>query len=236
MNQFAAVFGPEAVLKGGMVLRLLDCPRFTNDLDYVFVPHSSKKEIVAEVVKALQSLDGVIVTHSLNSRCLRCQVISRDARVQVEVQVAEHCATTNLSTIRLAHAHGQQGHIIRAMSFESALAHKLAAWNERRLARDLYDVYFLSTLMAIQPDIPVLRQRLETIERRGPHGTLKSRMSLARFIVELRHETALMTQEKLEAELRDSLSREELAGLMMKLRISLSRLCDRLQDLDGKAS
>lgn len=229
MNHFADVFGPQAVLKGGMVLRLLDCPRFTNDLDYVFVPHASKKEIVSQVIKALQALDGVKVTHSLNSKCLRCQVMGEAARVQVEVQVAKKCATTELSTIRLAHAHRQQGHIIRVMSFESALAHKLAAWNERRLLRDLYDAYFLFTVMAVQPDVGVLALRLESVERRGPGGSRKHRMSLPELVDGLRLEAAELTQAALEMELRDILASEELAGLAMKLRISIFNLCDRLQ-------
>jgi hypothetical protein len=230
MNHFAEIFGPRAILKGGMVLRLLDCPRFTNDLDYVFVPHSSKKEIAPEVVKALQALDDVTVTHSLNSKCLRCQVVGAGARVQVEVQVAENCSTTELSTIRLAHEHRLQGRIIRVMSYESSLAHKLAAWNERRLLRDLYDAYFLFTVMAVQPDFHVLMRRLESVERRGPHGGRKRRMSLSELVSDMKHEVTELNQAKLEKELREILAPEELAGLAMKLRISISSLCDRLID------
>ena len=228
MNHFADVFGSQAILKGGMVLRLLDCPRFTNDLDYVFVPHSSKREIVLQVIKALQALKGMSVTHSLNSKCLRCQLTCEEVRLQVEVQVAETCATTELSTVALAHAHGQQGHIIRVMSFASALAHKLAAWNERRLMRDLYDAYFLFTVMAVQPDFEVLVRRLESVERRASGGSRKRHMSLSELVSELEHEVADLTQDKVEIELRDILTPEELVGLAMKLRISMHRLCDKL--------
>ena len=42
---FADEFGSGAILRGGMVLRLLDSPRLTNDLDYLFVPFKSKNEI-----------------------------------------------------------------------------------------------------------------------------------------------------------------------------------------------
>jgi predicted nucleotidyltransferase component of viral defense system len=230
MNHFAEVFGPQAILKGGMVLRLLDCPRYTNDLDYVFIPHSSKREIVPKVIKALQALPGVTVTHSLNSKCLRCQVVAGEVRVQVEVQVAQQCSTTELSTIRLAHAHGQQGHIIRVMSFESALAHKLAAWNERRLMRDLYDAYFMFTVMAVHPDYEVLVRRLESVERRVSGGSnQKHLMSLSELVVELEQAAGDLTNEKLEAELRDILTPEECVGLAMKLRISLFSLCENLR-------
>jgi len=201
MNHFAQVFGPQAILKGGMVLRLLDCPRYTNDLDYVFVPYASKREIVPQVIQALEAIKGMTVTHSLNSKCLRCHVTGDGVRLQVEIQVAEECATTELSTVRLAHGHGQQGRIIRVMSFESALAHKLAAWNERRLMRDLYDAYFLSTVMAVQPDVQGLVKRLESVERRRSRGTQKTRMSLSAFVAELAREAAELTQDKVEAPL-----------------------------------
>ena len=51
-----------------MVLRILGSPRFTNDLDYVFVPYASKKDIVAEVVECLKTLPGAKISHSLNSQ------------------------------------------------------------------------------------------------------------------------------------------------------------------------
>ena len=40
---FATCFGNSAILKGGMSLRLLHSPRYTNDVDYVFIPFDSKK-------------------------------------------------------------------------------------------------------------------------------------------------------------------------------------------------
>jgi len=37
INLFGEKYPQSAILKGGMALRLLDCPRFTNDLDYIFI-------------------------------------------------------------------------------------------------------------------------------------------------------------------------------------------------------
>ena len=45
LDLLAQRFGKRAVLRGGMVLRILGSPRFTNDLDYLFVPYKSKKDI-----------------------------------------------------------------------------------------------------------------------------------------------------------------------------------------------
>ena len=58
INLFGEHFPQSAILKGGMALRLLDCPRFTNDLDYVFIPYKSKNDIVDDVCKLLDSVDG----------------------------------------------------------------------------------------------------------------------------------------------------------------------------------
>ena len=52
-----------------MVLRILGSPRFTHDLDYLFVPYRSKKDVVSEVVACLRSLDGAEVTYGV-FRCL----------------------------------------------------------------------------------------------------------------------------------------------------------------------
>jgi len=58
---------------------------------------------------------------------------------------------------------GQPARIIRMMSASWALAHKLAAWNERRLLRDLYDCYFFVARLGELPDIGELRNRLAKI-------------------------------------------------------------------------
>ena len=42
---FTDEFGSGAILRGGMVLQLLDSPRLTNHLDYLFVLFQSKNEI-----------------------------------------------------------------------------------------------------------------------------------------------------------------------------------------------
>ncbi len=52
---FATSFGNSAVLKGGMALRLMHSPRYTNDVDYIFIPFDSKK----------------VLRKLLNKRCLR---------------------------------------------------------------------------------------------------------------------------------------------------------------------
>lgn len=65
-------------------------------------------------------------------------------------------------------AQGQPSRIVRVMALDYALAHKLAAWNERRLLRDLYDGYFLAGRLGETPVREVLDQRLALDLRMRP--------------------------------------------------------------------
>lgn len=71
LDKIAESFDRKAILRGGMVLRLLGSSRFTNDLDYAFSPYSSKKEIVSKLLYCLEQIDGASLEHSINSQCLR---------------------------------------------------------------------------------------------------------------------------------------------------------------------
>ena len=57
---FAISFGNSAILKGGMSLRLLHSPRFTNDVDYVFIPFDSKKDVKQIIEKEEILVNGEI--------------------------------------------------------------------------------------------------------------------------------------------------------------------------------
>ena len=61
-----------------MVLRLLESPRLTNDLDYVFVPYKSKKDVVAQITEVLESIPEIEVDYSMNSKCLRYALKQED--------------------------------------------------------------------------------------------------------------------------------------------------------------
>ena len=74
MHRFAEVFEEHAVLKGGIALRLLDCPRSTTDIDYVFVPFRSRAEIVDRVRHVLAELSGATVEVAVHSKMLRARV------------------------------------------------------------------------------------------------------------------------------------------------------------------
>ena len=227
--------GNHAILKGGMVLRLLDCPRYTNDLDYIFIPFTSKKDIIAPILAALKELEGVTVHHRTHSTNAQFDVILENEfgtyKTQVEANVATECASQSVSTTDLATQYDQTARVIRVMRFDMMLAHKLAAWNERRLMRDLFDAYFMVKNMSVLPDLNVLQQRLQNIRyAKGVWGkNLPKKMTLPEFYVALISEAKAMTPTDLENELRDYLEPHQMAGLGKKILIALNQMIEALQ-------
>lgn len=228
INFMADKFGSNAIIKGGMELRLLDCPRHTNDLDYIFIPYSSKKEVHHLIVNALTEIPGMKVQHTLNSKCLRCICEYNGIRAQLEINVAKDCETQELSTASLSKAFNQQGRIVRGMRFDIALAHKIAAWNERGLIRDLYDCYFMVHILDVRPHIPVLKQRLARSLIRSGRKTRNVSMSVTEFIDKLRKSHSGLSQSMVDEQLRDFLEPDELPGLEKKMKIGLKKLEDSL--------
>jgi len=225
MDLFAIRFDKNAVLRGGMALRLLGCERFTNDLDYVFVPYRSKKQIVRDIVAALREIEGADVKYSMNSKCLRVILTVGGTSIQIEAKVAMEAAAEILSTGELARKFNLQPRLIRVSSYSAALANKMAAWNERRLARDVYDIWFYLK-MGVRPDIGILRKRLskcsysKTVSRENRF----SGTGIEEFYGFMSSEVAKLGQKEIADALGDYLKQEEIAGLSMKFRAELMKL------------
>ncbi len=230
MTALADTLGAHAILKGGMVLRLLDCPRHTNDLDYVLVPYDSKKTIVPLIERTLQSQDGLEWTYRSHSTSVRFLVTYQKFSTQIEANVANACLSEPLSTSALARATGQTPRIIRVMRLDQALAHKIGAWNERGLMRDLYDIYFLHTILGKVPDLPTLKGRLARVQyaknvaRAGKPKTMR----LSELCDKLRKAATTLTAKGVAQQLGDYLTPNEYVGLEHKIKISLAHLIDVL--------
>lgn len=234
INHLSEVFGSHAILKGGMVLRLMDCPRSTNDLDYVFIPYQSKKDIVPLIRQALERLPDTRVEVKLHSTHARFLVTHTGARgtfrAQIEASVAKSCPAEPLSTGSLSLRNGEPPHVVTIMRLDVALAHKLAAWNERGLARDLYDAYFLFRHLGKLPDRKTLSERLsdivyaKSIKTKG--GTRQ--MTLEEFCAKLQSAVRDLNERAFEREIGDYLAPQELPGLCGKVKIALTQLIERL--------
>lgn len=228
MHAFAARFHRHAILKGGMALRLLDSPRATTDIDYVFVPFDSKLEIADDVENTLRAIEGATVEVRLHSKMLRAIVQVDAARIQVEVTVAPRCHSVPMATGELARAQGQPSQIVAVMRFDTALAEKLAAWNERRLLRDLYDRHFMVHRLGATVDLETLDLRLARIESRVPSLRKRTRMTRAELAHDLRSAVGALTAEDVDVQLAPLLPPGETAGLVPRLRAAISRLADEL--------
>jgi predicted nucleotidyltransferase component of viral defense system len=222
----AEKFPQNAILKGGMSLRLLDCPRFTNDLDYIFIPFKSKKDIEQDICKVLDEAEGLQYNYSINSKCMRIKLNYNDVQTQIEINVAETCPSVPVSTESLASATGHLPVIVRIMDYSVSMANKLAAWNERQLIRDLYDLNFYYSFIRVTPDMDTLLRRLDNVGstrfRKNP-----KKMTLEQLIRRL--ETALenLSPEDMN-ELSDYLPANTLPGLDVKIKANLLKMCEQL--------
>jgi predicted nucleotidyltransferase component of viral defense system len=229
MHRFAEVFEEHAVLKGGMALRLMDCPRHTVDIDYVFVPFVSKKEVAARVREVLGEIEDAEIDIRLHSKMLRAELRIDGAAVLIEANVAERCPSIPMSTGSFARSYGQPAQVVRIMSPAVALSHKLAAWNERRLLRDLYDCTFLSARAGVVPDDEVLDARLSNIESRLPDMRRRRTMSRSDLATELRDGVNGLSDGDCERELSGLLPVNELAGLALRIRAAVAKLADHVE-------
>ncbi|MHC4873950.1 MAG: nucleotidyl transferase AbiEii/AbiGii toxin family protein [Planctomycetota bacterium] len=223
LELFAVKFDKHAVLRGGMVLRLLESPRMTNDLDYVFIPYKSKNDIKDDVLNALAELVDCDISHSLNSKCLRIIISRGDLTVQVEIKTAMEYMTETLSTEPLAKLYNQNRRIIPVVDFSVALANKLAAWLERRLVRDLFDIQFFLNI-GIKADTDTLSKRL----KKPQYSKLVKPLQVTPPVSEeffydfLKESVINLTQDEVDKEMRSILNDEDRAGLALKIKAAIS--------------
>ena len=225
LDLFAQKFGERAILRGGMVLCLLGSARLTNDLDYIFVPYTSKKNIVDEIVIVLNTIEGVSLKHSMNSKCLRLVVTRASTTVQVEAKVAMDAKVATASTRLFSPKYRFPPRLIHVVDYPEALANKMAAWNERRLVRDVYDIWFYRK-MNIQPDAEILLKRLSKplyskLVKKNDYFKGKTNNDFYDF---LREKINVLSDQDIEREMASYLAPDEIPGLAMEIRASLVRL------------
>ncbi|MBN2444413.1 MAG: nucleotidyl transferase AbiEii/AbiGii toxin family protein [Spirochaetales bacterium] len=231
INRLSEELGNHAILKGGMALQLYDCPRSTNDLDYVFVPYKSKKELLPVFQKIVKDIseNPELCEIVMTSKAIIIKISIAGITCQIEGNVALTCKSEPLSTKVLADRENQMSRIIKVMNPNVALSHKLAAWNERRLLRDVYDLYFLFSRIKALPDMEILHMRLNNIESRLPGLKKKKKMSLQDFIVELENELKHITSKRLQQELGPLLNEMELTGLERKINVAVTGIIEYLE-------
>lgn len=225
IDLFAQRFDRNAVLCGGMVLRILGSPRLTNDLDYAFVPFKSKKDIVDDIVNCLEQIPGAEIRHSMNSKCLRIKITVGEISVQVEAKTAMEISTTTTTTRLLSPLFKLPPRTIKILDFPIAMANKMAAWNERRLIRDIYDIWFFCR-MNTRPDKKTLKKRLlkPAYSRSVKKSAYFKGSSTEDFYDLIRNYCASLTDADIEKELSDYLLPGEITGLSDMFRAAFVNL------------
>jgi hypothetical protein len=231
MHFLSDAFPNQAILKGGMELRLMDCPRFTNDLDYIFIPYELKKNAAEILMNALSQFPDAKIKSTVHSTCIRFLIEKDTTTIQLEVNVAMTCKSEPVSTSSLAVKNGFLPRVIRAMSLPVALSHKLAAWNERGLIRDLYDMTFLTNILGIKLDPGTLYDRLQNVHYRYKMKFQKNQMPISVFIAKLTSASQKLTQDAIDKELKDYLSKEELPGLDKKIKVAINTIAGDLESM-----
>ena len=223
---FAQKFGNSAILKGGMSLRLMHSPRYTNDVDYIFIPFGSKKDAKALVEEALSQVEGLKFVTTMNSKALRIIVDYNGQQAQIEINVEKECASIPISSSLLSAPYGYPARIIRVMEPSVAFAHKIAAWNERELMRDLYDIYQYESLFKVVPQMDILLKRLKNARS---YKNVVASKNIIELISKIRQYAENLT-EKSFTELIPLLNSVELVGLSYRMRPALLALCDKIEN------
>ena len=229
LTQLADKFKNELILKGGVLLRLLNSPRSTQDLDYAWIRTKKRNLFGRDVKKALEEIEGIEVTDlESNSRGVFIEVRDRasgqKAKVEINVVSSTHLPPKPLSTAPLTRPYSLKTQIIAAMDPAEAFSNKIAATMERNLVRDLYDLAQMEPLTAFDKETLADRLSRLQINRAKPR-----KVTLEEAVDLLRGKLSGLTQKRIEAELAGAIPDEFFPGLELLIKASVSRIIQRLE-------
>lgn len=233
LNHLSDKFRNRLVLKGGILLRLYNSPRWTQDIDFIFLSGESKKVLQGALTRALEEMEGIRIERvDLNSRGIFIDVADAQSHerclIEVNVLASTHLPPEPVSTAPLSQKYSLAARVVSAMSLPEAFSHKIAAALEREAARDLYDLSQMEAMGAF--DKATLRTRLSRLEVRRAKPKAVTFAQAAQI---LRERLERLTQEKLEEELYPLLPKEYQPGVLNIILASVGRLIQRLEaDLD----
>ncbi len=233
MNHLADRMKDRLVLKGGMLLRLHNSPRSTQDVDYVWISKDSKKGLGKEIEKVLTGLDGIEVESTeVNARGVFVDLVDsvtgERALLEIEVRSETQLPTEPMSTGPLSARYALGARIIATMALPEAFAHKIAATLERDVARDLYDLSQMQALSSWDEATLIDRLKEVSIHRAKPKA-LTPRQAAELLAKQLEK----LDQKRLEQELYPLLPTEYRAGVLSLIRAGVTRIIDRLSSSPG---
>lgn len=204
-------------------------PRYTNDIDYIFIPFSSKKNVKELIEEEFRKVPDLTFQSGLNSKALRIIVNYGGQSAQIEISAEKSCPSVPMSSSLLSAPYGRPSRIIRIQEPTVAFAHKIAAWNERELMRDLYDIYQYKAAFHLSPRWPVLQERLK---KARSYKNVKAAGNFDALVGKLSATADSLDEIRLK-ELAPLLSAEEMAGLALRLKAALLTLCEEMKRVNA---
>jgi len=229
MHLMSEHFKDRIVLEGGMLLRLLNSPRATQDADYLLVSERSKKVLSGELRELLKRLDDVTVKDiKLNSRGIFIELESEASphiKAFLEINVVPFLLRppTSISTVALARRYSMTSRVIAAMDMPEAFAHKIAAAIQRNSIRDLYDLTIFEPLCEFDKD--VLKKRFSSLSIKRQKERSVTFFEAAEI---LQTKAKSITQEKVDSELGAWFSKEALQGMFLIIRATLNKIAQKI--------
>jgi len=214
-------FGPEAVVKGGMSLRLYGISRATQDIDFAFQPHRRKREFMSELEKVLNGIFDEPAHVIADSKKVQIQGVIGGVNVIVEASPHSGFEPDAITTVSMAHLFNITPQIISVMPKSLAFAHKLGAWLDRRLPRDLYDCFVYANYLKARPDLDVLEKRVTKPSYAKGVTRCPKLSSVMEFETFFRNEIDRLNPEALERQLLGIVEDSERIGLGTQIRVAL---------------
>ncbi len=227
INFFAEKFKDRIVLTGGMLLRLYQSPRATQDVDFIFISSESKKTLHPKLCRTIGAMKGVQLDRvDVNSRGIFMDVSADDEKAALEITVRPRIGLRSepISTAMLSQKFLLSGRIVSTLALPEAFAHKIAATLERESTRDLYDLSQMEAWGAF--DIKILRERLArlSINRKKP---IAINCAQAADLLAIRMRS--LTHKKIEQELYPLLPTAYRTGVLIIIKASVGRIIQRLR-------
>lgn len=229
MHIMSEHFKDRIVLEGGMLLRLLNSPRATQDIDYLLVSERSKKVLADEIKSVLLKLKNIIIKDvKLNSRGIFIGLEDSNepnikAFLEINVVPTLLKSSTSISTVALAGRYSIIGRVVASMELSEAFSHKICAAIERDSIRDLYDLTILEPLCDI--DMIVLRKRLLNLSIKRQKARSVSFTEAAEI---LKKKAEIITQERVERELSAWLPQANLQGMDIIIKSTILRVIQKI--------
>lgn len=225
IQAISAEFGPTAVLKGGMALRLQGIPRSTLDADFTFKPFKGKTPFTSDLITLMDKICDEKVTYSSDSKKLQIVGVVQGTEVLIEASAhAQDFDPEPLDTTSISYQYNLSPSIISIMPNSMSFSNKIGAWYDRRLSRDLYDMYVFYEILRAKPDLEILLQRIRKPSFTKLTRSKPSLASIDAFMDFLVEECTKKGDLKIENELEGAIEERERKGIGKKIITTIRRM------------